>query len=189
MGRLIAVFCCVIGIFICSLIVVAMMHVTLLDAEEENAYKKIDIIYTKAQSNNFITNYFNTYIKYKMWRFRKQKEIKDYFIKRNRYNIEKEAHLLKIKASLEKPFGVDEFCESFRENWNNEANDNKFNTAVNCYNITDSLDPLISKAQTTHTLAKTSKNLSFQMFNLSRLIFTLGGRFEIPRIIEYFITN
>jgi hypothetical protein len=178
-GRIIGVFCCMIGIFILSLFVVAIMHYTLLDAEEEKAYKQIDVVHTQTQENNFITNYFNTYIKYKMWRFKKKKEIRDYFIKKNRYKIVREAHLLKIKASLEKPFDMIEFCDNVRDVWDEEALENKYSIAVNCDKITNSIEPLIHRAQSTLNSGKTSKKYAFKLFNLARLMVNIGTKFEM----------
>lgn len=183
-GRIVAVWCCMIGIFILSLLVVALMHFTLLDAEEEIAYKEIDVAYTQTQANNFISHYFDSYIKYKMWKFKKEREMKEYFIKKNKYKIKKEAHLIKIKASLQKPFDLAEFCKNAREGWNEEVMKNKYLLAKNVDHFDFSLDPLILKTKDSLNLSKTSKKYSFKLFNLSRLMVNLGSKFDLQSKIS-----
>lgn len=188
MGRFIGVMCCIIGIFLLSLIVVTLMLLTSLDEDEAKAYQDIDMFYTKGKQNNFYSIYFDTYIKYKMNKIRKpqyvENQIEKAFINKNKMKVLREKYFLMIRAKTFKPMKVSEFCSNVREIWE----PNHWNIMQNIVKTVDGLTPEVDHF-TDNTFQylqdfKTSKNIIFRIVNLSRFISMCGNPIEISNLNE-----
>jgi len=155
------------------------MHYTLLDAEEEKAFKSIEVLHAQTSENNIMTDYFKTYIRYKFIRFKKNMDIKDYIIKKNQYRIKKAAYLTKIKANLQKPFDINNYCLNIKNQWDHKILESKFSVETNCLKLTNSIQPLIYRTKNSIKTAKNSMNNTFKLYNLSLLMANLGNRYYI----------
>jgi hypothetical protein len=173
------VLCCIIGIFVLSLLVVTILIFTILSQDEDKAYKHIDHLFRKTLKNNYINNYFDTYIKYKMLNQRKKSSLEDYFIKKNKYKEMRAQHLLKIKAMCKKPFDLNSFCKNSRNIWDDDSYEIKEKIAEETEKIFPKIDDFNDISFKVLGDAKTSKLSSFKMCNLIRIMSTIGNTFQI----------
>jgi hypothetical protein len=179
MGRLIGVICCIFGIFLISLLVVAILIYIFLDADEEKAYNKIDLICTKVQEGNYFSNFFNSFIKYKIGNLKKGIELKDYFIHKNKLKIMREKHLVKIKNNLVNKFELDKFNKNIFQIWDKEMCDEKKDFMDKIDGICKFIDPICNNAEATFQLSKKSMKSCFKLYNLAKIMSSLGSLIEI----------
>lgn len=160
--------------------VVALILYTVLNTEEEMAYKQINLNYSQTKSGNWITRYFKKYVLYKMWNFKKEQDIKSYFINKNRYKIMNEKYFLKVKANFQQPFKMLEFCKNSRKVWDDNVEQNLISVTKNIGLICKSLDPLSGDlAQKSLYYSKNSKKYGFKMYNMAKMMSIMGNVFEI----------
>jgi hypothetical protein len=178
-GRIIGVFVCIVGVFLLSLLVVASINYTKLDNDEDKAYKDIEVVCTQNQHINFFKNYFDAYIKYKVLRLKKKFQIKDFFIKKNQFKIQKELSQAKVIASIQKEFEINQFCKNVKGMWNENIYFNKCFYLENSDKVNDSLDPLIDNIKDHISRAKSSKMKAFKMCNFAKIMSSLGSQFEM----------
>ena len=151
----------------------------MVDVHEEKAYKKLEIINTQEIENNYLTEYFNTFIKYKMWKFTKDNKLISYLKKRHNLKIIKEKFESKINYNFQKQFQMEEFCQALKENWVDSVIYNVSKVDKNVRLITHSLEGYADIAKNGLHKTKSSKMYTFKMYNLSRIVSTMGSHFKL----------
>lgn len=178
-GRIIGVFCCMIGIFILSLLVVTLLIYTILNTDEERAFREIDTLYTKSHRNNFVTKYSHAYIKHKMFKWKKSQKLKNYFSNKNNYKLNHARNFLKIKNLSQEPFDVIGFCKSSREIWDDDTYEIKDKISMSVDKIIPNVQNYSRTAVSMLNDSKASKVSSFKMLNLVRIMSNIGSIFEL----------
>ena len=115
-GRIIGIFCCLMGIFILALVVVTLMINTTLNDDELRAYNEIEVAYMKAQKTNIFTNYYNNFMSYKVSKIVKS-DLAETLILQHKKSILKENVMTRINAKTSRPIRLNEFCDKIQEMW------------------------------------------------------------------------
>jgi hypothetical protein len=146
------------------------------------------MLYTQGIKNNYFTNYFNQFIKYKINKLRKAEAVDNYvektFIMRNSFKILREKFFIRIRSSTYKPLRLGEFCQDVRDIWDN----NHWGIIQTIVNQVDQLTPQADYF-TDNTFPflqefKNCKSGSFKLVNLLRFMAFCGSNFEIGSISE-----
>lgn len=149
---------------------------------------EIDLLHTKGIKNNFITSYFQSYIKYKIESIRKPKytgsNIEKFLALRNSFKIFREKYFLRVRSRTYKPMRIGEFVNNSREVW--ELNYVK--TIELIVKQVDNLSPLTDVLANglfyLLTDMKTSKLYTFKSLNLMRSMIYLKSPFEVSSVNE-----
>lgn len=182
--------CCLVGIFLLSLVTVTLLlYVTMDNEQDKKAFHHIELQYTKETKNNFLTNYFNHFIRYKMNRIRKPQyvddQIKKYFFLKNRLQIAHRKDYTRVLASLKERLTIPQFCSNVKDIWecfSEDCIDDINEIILKLYPISAYFTENVYRYTNT---TKTAKLNSFKMVNLLRFIDLCGSPFELSSINEF----
>lgn len=144
----------------------------------------MELIYTQGKQNNYISNFFQSFLKYKINNIRKPEYVTNQFENTfklgNKLKVLHEQYNLRIKAAkTHHQLTFQEFCQNAREVW-----DPFFDIAK--LDIVDYVNSLVPKADyfadNLYRYSKDMKNSkinAFRLTNLTRFMFFIGSPFEI----------
>lgn len=184
-GRIISIFCCILGVFLLSLVVVILMLFITLNEDELKAYEDISIMTSKERKNNVYTHYFDKFLQVKINMLLKNKaHIQDIFINKNHFKIIKERLYLRVRSRMIKSSRISDFGNSISDLW-----EDKYLPIIDTIiSQVDTMSPItehISDVTGDHIAEiKFSKELSFRLFNFMRMFEQVGCHFEISSLDE-----
>lgn len=178
-GRIIGVICCILGVFLLSLVVITLIVSTQFSIEEQKAYADINLLTEQIKKDNYITKYFQTYIKYKISKIRKKFNLEQYIQLRNKLEKMRYRTLTKIRSKLKETINLSEFCEETRDIWDEKFYGIIDKLVFNLINLLESTEFFIKKADELKDIQKESKEISFRTVNLSLILVIIGCNFEI----------
>ena len=135
------------------------------------------------QKNNPFSNYYHSFIKYKFFKFRHNKTLKDYYELSNKFKFLRKNFFTTLGAKAVSSLTVFDFCEKIEKKWSDSM------SIINMINKNiDSVIPFIgclpSKTHFFLINFKESKSNSFKFLNLLRLFSIIGYCFKINSISE-----
>ena len=182
-GRIIIVTCCIVGVFIISLIFGSFVVLTNLENSEQSAFDKIEYFSMMEQKNNEVDNYMKDYIRYKFSKFSKSNRFSvNSLIQKYNLDVNRKRIIQKISKKENRDKKIfDEFSNAICKTWQRVDE-----YMVNFDEISSQLltrsDQLKNQGPILTDELKDSQRLSFQIFNLAKFHNTCGGLLEITDI-------
>jgi hypothetical protein len=175
LGRIIAVFACIFGIFALSLLIYYILISVQMNEWEIYAYQDICNITTK--KNERSRNYFEDYIVYKL--SKRRSHLTEFMENANRLRTNSHNNLFFIRSRIMTTYTPLEFCEHIIDIWYRSST----TTIRKMQEIVSNLYPeLVEFARSTSQLIvviKNSKVLMFKLYNLFKIYTLLQNSFRI----------
>ncbi len=182
-GRLTGVFFSILGIFIMSLFIVALVNITILDPVEYHVYKKIIKADIKSQSDKLKGS--SSFIKYKLSKLNKKSNLSRVINARNNYTFLREKYLIKLQRLYNPKSNLVTLCQNMQDILSDHYAVEKIELSKKCNSLIKSFQPLSDNTEKQVRLFKTCKRNTFSLINLSLMMMSLGNSFEVPCTNNY----
>lgn len=116
---------------------------------------------------------------------KKNFDVGNYIKKKNHYDRLKANNLMRIRAKLKDTINLSEFCEETRDIWDKKFYDIIEKLINNVFNLLESGEFFLEKAEDCLESSIYSKELSFKLLNLSIFMLNVGCNFEIESKILF----
>lgn len=133
----------------------------------------------QSKENNYISKYFESFIKYKFSKIRKNFDFGKYIEAKNNYDRRKANDLAKIVSKLRETMNISDFCDMTRDVWDQKFYDIIENLVNNLFKLLEITEFFIEKSEINLNKHKDSKSLTFKMLNFCILMMNIGCNFEV----------
>ena len=179
-GRIIIVTCCIVGVFMISLIFSSFVVLTDLENSELEAYNQIEYFYFKDKNKAEYESYLNDFISYKINKLRRNSSSGlDALVEKYKLEIKKKRIMqqIKNKKGSEKKV-LEKFSNAITKSWE-KVDEYLINFSNISPRLLSNCDDLKDKGPSLRDELKSSQKLSFQIFNLAKFFNRCGGLLEI----------
>ena len=178
-GRIIIVTCCIVGVFMISLIFSSFVVLTDLENSELEAYNQIEYFYLKDKNKAEHESYLNDFISYKINKLRRHSSSGiDALVEKYKLEIKKKRiQQIKRKNGSEKKV-LENFSNAITKSWE-KVDEYLINFSNISPRLLSNCDVLSEKGPLLRDELKSSQKLSFQIFNLAKFFNRCGGMIEI----------
>lgn len=177
-GRMIIVTCCIVGVFMISLIFSSFVVLTDLENSEQNAFDQIEYFYMKDRNKDEYQKYLNELIKYKLNKKKKSPGIEN-LIERFKLDMKRKGI---INRKLKKDYSENKVLEDFGiaicKSWE-RVDEYLINFSKLSPDLLSECEHMKNDGPLLRDQLKSSQKLSFQIFNLAKFNNTCGSLFEI----------
>lgn len=178
-GKIVIVICCLIGAFLLSLVTATLYILTQFNEDENKAYANIDLFNQQTNKDNFFTEYFNSYIKYKISKIRKNFSFVKAIRNKDDYTEKKAKFFFKVMKKLRETLSITSFCEITRDIWDKKIFKIIETLDVCLIDLLEYSDLIYNKSLENKKNHQESLEYSNKIFNLAASMRYLGCNFEI----------
>lgn len=178
-GKIVIVLCCLIGAFLLSLVTATLFILTQFNEDENKAYANINLLNEQTNKDNFFTDYFNSYIKYKISKIRKKFSIVRMIKNKDDYTKNRIKVFFQVMKKLRETLSITSFCEITRDIWDKKIYKIIETLDICLIDLLEYSDLIYNKSTENKKNHQESLKYSNKIFNLAASMRYLGCNFEI----------
>ena len=136
-------------------------------------------MYEQTKKNNYYTNYFHSYIKYKLSKIRKNFDLGNYLKSRGEFQLLKSQYLSLILSQLKDTISIADFCDDTKDLWDQRFYDIIGNLNESITNLIYLSDHFVISTDYVPAIMKSTKYDSFKILNLAIIMMNIGCNFKL----------